>query len=304
MTKLHRIRTVRDFSELMGHRDTHPLVSVIDYASLPPVPLTMNDYGVYGIFCHDEAELRLGYGCGRYEYGESTLICVAPGQIGGAIDTGERVQLTGWSLIFHSDLLRGTALARQIRSYTFFNYASDEALSMTIEEHETFIGLMRLLQRELATPADRNQRRIIVAYVELILDLCQRFYDRTAADDRGRVRSEDNDTLRRFEAELKGYYDSGMQHTRGVPGIKYLAARLSMTPNYLGDVVKKITGNTAGSLIRRFVIDLAKDLLATDRTIGEVAYECGFDYPQHFTRMFRQATGQTPSGYRRTRRGA
>lgn len=298
MAKIQKIRTVRDFSELMGHKDTHPLVSVIEYGALPPVPLTMNDYSVYGIFCHDKAELQLGYGCGKYDYNEGTLICVAPGQIGGAIDTGEFVQLTGWSLMFHPDLLRGTQLARRIKDYSFFDYTTNEALHMTAEEHDILSNLMRLLQKELATQSDKSQTSIIITYIELILNYCQRFYDRQFMT----RKLENNDTLKRFEAELKSYFDAGLQRTKGVPGIKFFADRLCMSSNYLGDVIKKVTGDTAGNLIRRFVINNAKNLLAANVSVSQAAYECGFDYPQHFTRMFKQLTGQTPSQYKHSRR--
>lgn len=298
MAKIHKIRTVRDFSELMGHKDTHPLVSVIDYESLPPVPLTMNDYSVYGIFCHDKAELQLGYGCGKYDYNEGTVICVAPGQIGGAVDTGKFVRLTGWSLIFHPDLLRGTPLAGHIKDYSFFDYTTNEALHMTAEEHDIFVSLMRLLKKELAAQSDKSRTSIIIAYIELILNYCRRFYDRQFVT----RKLENNDMLKRFETELKCYFDAGHQHIGGVPGIKYFADRLGMSPNYLGDVMKKATGDTAGNFIRRFVINHAKNLLAADMTVSQAAYECGFDYPQHFTRMFKQVTGQTPSQYKYSRR--
>lgn len=119
---------------------------------------------------------------------------------------------------------------------------------------------------------------------------------------RRRIRIHPLDTLKRFEAELISYFDAGHQRTNGVPGIKYFADRLCMSPNYLGDVIKKVTGDTAGSLIRRFVINYAKNLLAANMSISQAAYECGFDYPQHFTRMFKQLAGQTPSQFKRSRR--
>jgi hypothetical protein len=120
MSKILKIRNVGDYSQWVGHTDTHPLVSVIDYAEVSPVRHCLNNYSVYGIFFHDEANIDLAYGCGKYDYKEGTVICVAPGQIGGKEDNGELVNLTGWALLFHPDLLQGTALEKHIREYSFF----------------------------------------------------------------------------------------------------------------------------------------------------------------------------------------
>lgn len=169
---------------------------------------------------------------------------MAPGQIGGAVDTGELVQLTGWSLIFHPDLLRGTPLARHIRNYSFFDYAANEALHMTAEEHDIFVTLMSLLQKELAARSDNAKSSVIVSYIELILNYCNRFYERQFMT----RKLENNDILKRFQAELKSYYENECQYRGGVPGIGYFADRLGMSPNYFGDVIKKVTERQPGIL--------------------------------------------------------
>ena len=149
MSKILKIRNVGDYSQWVGHTDTHPLVSVIDYAEVSPVRHCLNNYSVYGIFFHDEANIDLAYGCGKYDYKEGTVICVAPGQIGGKEDNGELVNLTGWALLFHPDLLQGTALEKHIREYSFFDYRVNEALHMTDEEHDILVSLMRQIKDEL-----------------------------------------------------------------------------------------------------------------------------------------------------------
>ena len=134
MSKILKVRNVNDYSRYVGCKEQHPLVSVIDYAEVSPVRHSLNDYGVYGIFFHDEAEIDLAYGCGKYDYKKGTVICVAPGQIGGKEDNGEEVMLTGWALLFHPDLLHGFPLERRIKEYSFFDYRINEALHMTDEE--------------------------------------------------------------------------------------------------------------------------------------------------------------------------
>ena len=150
MSKILKVRNVNDYSRYLGAKEQHPLVSVIDYAEVSPVRHSLNDYGVYGIFFHDEAEIDLAYGCGKYDYKKGTVICVAPGQIGGKEDNGEKVMLTGWALLFHPDLLHGFPLEKHIREYSFFDYRINEALHMTDAEHDILASLMCRIREELA----------------------------------------------------------------------------------------------------------------------------------------------------------
>ena len=154
MTKIMKIKNVGDYSRYLGCEEQHPLVCVIDYAEVSPVRHSLNNYSVYGIFFHDEAEIDLAYGCGKYDYKKGTVICVAPGQIGGKEDNGEEVMLTGWALLFHPDLLHGTPLEKSIRNYSFFDYRVNEALHMTDEEHDILASLMRQIREELQKKHD------------------------------------------------------------------------------------------------------------------------------------------------------
>lgn len=120
MSKILKVKNVSDYSHYVGAADFHPWVNVIDFAEVSPVHHCLNNYGVYGIFLHDESEIDLAYGRGKYDYHKGTLICVAPGQIGGKEDNGEEVYLTGWALLFHPDLLQGTYLEKKIKDYSFF----------------------------------------------------------------------------------------------------------------------------------------------------------------------------------------
>ena len=146
MSKILKVRNVNDYARYVGAEEQHPLVCVIDYAGVSPVRHSLNDYGVYGIFFHDEAEIDLAYGCGKYDYKKGTVICVAPGQVGGKEDNGEEVMLTGWALLFHPDLLHGFPLEKRIREYSFFDYRINEALHMTEEEHDILVRFDRLLR--------------------------------------------------------------------------------------------------------------------------------------------------------------
>lgn len=293
MSNILKVRNVNDYGRYLGSKEQHPLVSVIDYAEVSPIRHSLNNYSVYGLFLRDDANVDLDYGCGKYDYNKGTLLCVAPGQIGGKEDNGERVAIAGWALLFHPDLLHGFPLEKHIKEYSFFDYRVNEALHMTDEEHGILTSLMRQIRDELRKRHDELQDSIIVGYIELVLNFCQRFYNRQFI-----TRKFDNsDMLMKFDRLLHDYFDGNMQLTLGLPTVQFCADKLCMSSNYFGDMIKKTTGDTASNYIRQYIIQRAKNELATGESIARVAYGLGFEYPQHLSRMFKKLTGMTPSDY-------
>lgn len=297
MSKILKVRNVNDYGSYLGCPARHPLVCVIDYAEVSPIRHSLNNYGVYGLFLRDDANVELDYGCGRYDYNKGTLLCVAPGQVGGKEDNGERVSITGWALLFHPDLLHGTPLEKRIRDYSFFDYRVNEALHMSDREHDILVSLMHRMREELDNERDAQQDAILVGYIGLVLNFCQRFYDRQFQS----RETENSDILVRFNRLLADYYEQRLQLKLGLPTVQYCADRLCLSPNYFGDVVKRMTGDTASNHIRRFVIRLAKNGLSSGESVAQVSERLGFEYPQHFSRMFRRQEGITPSEYGRRR---
>ena len=293
MGNILKVKNVNDYGKYVGCAEQHPLVCVVDYAAVSPVRSSLNDYSVYGIFFHDEAELELAYGRGKYDYKQGTVICVAPGQIGGKEVDGREIALTGWALLFHPDLLHGFPLEKNIKDYSFFDYRINEALHMTYEEQEILVSLMRQIQTELSGKHDELQNAIIVGYIELVLNFCRRFYNRQFMT----RKIENSDILVRFDRLLRDYFEDKLQLTLGMPTVQYCADKLCMSPNYFGDVIKKTTGDTASNHIRRFVIQMAKNGLAAGETVSQVSDRLGFEYPQHFSRMFKKQEGFPPSEY-------
>lgn len=291
--KILKVNRPSDYSSYLGVADKHPLVSVIEYDRISPVLHTLNDYSVYGIFLRGDDLVDLTYGCGRYDYKEGTLLAVAPGQLGGTEDNGEKVNLSGWALLFHPDLLQGTRLEKTIGRYTFFDYRINEALHMTEEEKGIITGIMRSIETEVEKPRDSHQDNIIVGYIELMLNFCQRFYDRQFMT----RKPENNDLLSRFHAALNDYFSSDTQLQQGAPTIQYMADRLCMSPSYLGDMIKRATGTNASKYIQRLMIQKAKNLISSGLSISQTAYSLGFDYPQHFSRFFKRLEGITPKEY-------
>ncbi len=295
MKKILKVNSPGDYSAYLGQTDRHRLVSVIDYNAISPIRSSLNNYGVYAIFLRDDDSVNLQYGCGKYDYKESTLLCVSPGQIGGKEDTGERISISGWALLFHPDLLHGTPLEKLIHEYSFFDYHINEGLHMNKEEHDIVVSLLKAIQRETEEEHDGEQDEIIIGYINVLLKYCKRFYNRQFLT----RKKENSDVLARFSDALADYYANGLQFAQGIPTIQYLAERLCMSPNYLGDLIKRATGETAGNHIRNYLVLQAKNGLAAGKTISEVAYDIGLEYPQHLSRMFKKQTGMTPSEYLR-----
>ena len=293
MNKILKVRNVNDYGNYLGCAEKHPLVCVVDYAEVSPIRHSLNNYSVYALFLRDDDNVDLDYGCGKYDYNKGTLLCVAPGQVGGKEDNGERVSITGWALRFHPDLLHGFPLEKRIKEYSFFDYHVNEALHMTDEEHDILVSLMRQIRDELCKKTDELQHAILVGYIELMLNFCQRFYNRQFLT----RKIENSDILVRFERLLRDYFENRLQLTLGLPTVQYCADKLCLSPNYFGDVIKKTTGDTASNHIRRFVIRLAKNGLAAGETVSQVSDRLGFEYSQHFSRMFKKQEGITPSEY-------
>jgi AraC-like DNA-binding protein len=222
-------------------------------------------------------------------------VFLAPGQVAGDDDNGERVQWKGWGLCFHPDLLRGTPLGQKMKDYTFFAYEANESLHMSERERQIILNCFYEIREELRHSIDKHSKSIIAANLEVFLNHCLRFYDRQF------ITREDvnKDMLSRFERELSGYFESDKPQSTGLPSVQYFADQLHLSANYFGDLIRKETGKSAREYIQLKVIDKAKDkLYHPEKSVNEIAYELGFKYPHHFSRMFKKMTGCSPTDYR------
>ena len=242
---------------------------------------------------------NLTYGIGTYIEGEGSLLAYAPGQIGGKADDGTLRQYHGWVLMFDAEFIRDTQVERQLHDYRFFSYNSNEALFLTTEEKDILTRLMANIRAELSIHGKEVQSdNIVKDYILLILDYCNRFYARQFNEQA----TTGSDILTRFQQVLVDYYARGLQKTKGFPNVKYCASELCLSPGYFGDIVRNALGESPKDYIRGFVIMRAKNLILGGMSIAQVAEELGFDYPQHFTRMFKSSTGQTPSQFMQSKR--
>lgn len=288
------------YEKLVQHETMHPLISVIDFSKTPPVPASEPfeikvRYGYYAVFLKQVICGDLKYGKNTYDYQEGTLVFVAPGQVVGISRDGKPKQLKGWALLFHPDLLHGTQLGKRMQDYSFFSYEINEALHMSEQEQKIIVDCFHKIQGELNHSIDKHSKTLIVSNIELLLNYCVRFYDRQFIT-RGDV---NKDILTRFEKLVNGYLHSEQPQIIGLPSVGYCADKLNLSSNYFGDLIKKETGKSAQEYIQLKVINTAKERLHDlSKSITDVAYELGFKYPQHFTRMFKNQTGYSPQEYR------
>ena len=286
------------YNESRGVETLHPLVSVIDFSKAEPIPPGhyRHCFGFYAVFLKDVKCGDLRYGRNYYDYQEGTLVFMAPGQVV-EVEVKDKPQVPpkGRALLFHPDLLRNTPLGRIMREYSFFSYETNEALHLSVEERQIIMDCFHKIQYELNHPIHRHSKNLITDSIKTFLDYCTRFYDRQfiTRDNQNR------DILARFERLLDEYFHDGAAKRIGLPTVQYCADKLCLSPNYFSDLLKKETGSTALHFIHDKSIEIAKtELASTDDTVNEIAYNLGFQYPQHFTRLFKKEVGYTPNEYR------
>lgn len=294
-TPLMNIETITEYNDMLGVETLHPEVSMIDLSKARPMHHMRHTFSFYAIFLKDEKNCDLIYGRKRYDYQKGTVVCLAPGQVIGIEDTGEEFQPHGYALCFHPDLIRGTHLGRHIGEYSFFSYEVNEALHLSERERTTIVDLLEKIHEELEHAVDRMSRRLLVTGIEMVLDYCLRFYERQFIT----RQPANHDILTRFETLLNDYFSGDNARQNGLPTVKYCAGELCLSPNYFGDLIKQETGRTASEYIQQKIIEQAKErLLIPATSVSEVSYGLGFQYPQHFSRVFKRATGMTPNEYR------
>ena len=286
--------SVQQFNEHYGFETLHPLVSVQRHTTVRQLSECLVHYGLYALFLKENESCQLSYGRTKYDFDEMTVTSFAPGQTIHVKPSPDVIVPKWTALVFHPDLLRRTALGRNIGKYEFFDYTSNEALHLSVDEIAIFRGVLDMIGQELHRSIDRHSRELIVSNIELLLNYCLRFYARQFV-----TREEINhEVVRRFEAMLRDYI-----HTRaereGLPTVAYFAEQCCLSVGYFGNLVKVETGRTARDLIASHLLQEAKSLLDdATQSIAQVAGRLGFDYPQHFVRFFKAHTGQTPKQYR------
>ncbi|MDH6358900.1 AraC family transcriptional regulator [Parabacteroides sp. PF5-9] len=295
MDEIIKLDTIDQYNKLFGFETLHPLVSIVDFTKVKEMKNVRINFGFYALFLKDTKCGDMKYGRQYYDYSDGSIVCLAPGQVSSIDYDNEVVQPTARGVLFHSDLIRGTSLSKHIKEYTFFSYEVREALHLSERERHIVTDCLDKIQMELEHAIDNHSKRLITIQIELLLDYCMRFYERQFI-----TRSDINkDIIVKFEKLLEEYFQKQTAQEKGLPSVKYFADKVFLSSNYFGDLIKKETGKSAQEYIQGKTMEFAKEqILTTDKTISQIAYELGFQYPQHFSRQFKRSTGSTPNEYR------
>ena len=294
MKNILKVDSPNDYAQFVEAPVLHPLVSIIHYDELSPFRHSLNNYGVYGLFIQRQFPKILSYGMKTLQVSDASIIAVAPGQIGGLEDNGERISLCGWVLLWSPELLHGSDLEYHMDRFQYFSYFFTDSLRMEPSEWLCITQLLAQMRQELIEQEDSPAlRSILLGYLRLILEYCNRIYQRQLSqEDKG-----SSDLLKRFHALLQQYFRENRQLRHGLPTVAYCASELAYSPRYFGDIVHKATGGTAIGYIHNYVINQAKSLLMNGHNISETSHLLGFEFPNHFTRLFKKVTGLTPSEF-------
>ena len=294
----NKVRDIQSISEL--HRQLalpapqHPLITVLHLEEIKAVPDAAPEkvtYNFYQVCMKKNFAGKLKYGQQYYDFDNGILSFIAPGQV---LST-EGAATEGWVLIIHPDLLQGYPLGKTIKEYGFFSYELSEALFVSEKEQQLIETILANIEQEYSANIDTHSQNIIITQIELLLNYAARFYNRQFFT-RKKV---NNDLLSSLEALLSAYFNGDQALTLGLPSVEWIARQLHVSPHYLSDLLRSATGQNAQQHIQSKLIDKAKEMLSTTSlSVGEIAYQLGFQYPQSFNKLFKNKTSFSPLQFR------
>ncbi len=278
----------------------HPLISLLHGAHAPAARAGVHQAHVlsfYKIAYRPQLSSRLRYGQGHYDFEEGGLLLAAPNQLIGGSEEPTGTACAHFTLLIHPDFLASYPLTKKIGHYGFFTYAANEALHVSEPEKDLLLALFSTMEAELASRLDEFSQEVVVAQLELLLTYANRFYKRQFLT----RKAVHGDLLQQLEEILADCFRSEDLPSRNIPTVQYLAQRLHVSPSYLSDLLRTLTGQSAQQHIHDQLIAQAKEqLTTTGLSVSEVAYGLGFEHPQSFSRFFKTKTALSPLAFRQS----
>jgi len=294
----YTINSISDLHRLLGlPKPEHPLVSVIDMSGIIcrfDDNLTSVIYNFYSICIKKNFKGKMKYGQNYYDFDEGIMTFFSPGQVISTVVDND-ISLSGWWLVIHPDFIRNYALAKTIKEYGFFTYAANEALHLSEKEEAMITSIMQNIDHEYRSIIDPYSQDVIVSHSELLLNYCNRFYNRQFIT----RKNASNDLLVNLEKLLADYFNGDKVQQLGLPTVQYISNQLNVSPNYLSDMLRTLTGISTQQHIHNKLIEKAKEILTTTSlSVSEIAYQLGFEYPQSFNKLFKSKTNVSPLEFR------
>lgn len=292
-----KINSISELHQMLGlPKPLHPLISLVDNSQMKVDTASLNPsflFNFYKISYKKTLKGTIGYGQGYYDFEEGGMVFTAPNQLISII--GNDVEYEGITLLIHPDFVRNYPLGKNIKSYGFFSYETNEALHLSDKEKTTMLGVLDNIQQELNGTIDDFSQDVMIAYIEVLLNFSNRFYKRQFIT----RKAVNNDLLTQMEGVLSEYFDKEEALDKGLLTVDYLANHLHLSPRYLSDMLRSLTGYNAQQHIHEKLIEKAKEYLSTSHlSVAEVAYQLGFEHPQSFNKLFKNKTHVTPLEFR------
>lgn len=291
-----RIKSITEGHRLIGlEKPHHPLISIVDVSQFKNTSeIRAVTFDFYAVSLKRGCD-NLLYGQQKYDFDEGLMAFMSPGQILRGEEGGPPPDLQGWMMFIHPDFLWNTPLAKKIKQYEYFGYATHEALFLSEKEETMMYGIIENIRQEYTANIDKFSQDVIIAQLELLFTYAQRFYERQFIT----RKITNNKILNRLEEVLSDYFKNDNLLSNGLPSVQYVADTLNMSSKYLGSLLKQFTGQTTQQYIHEKLIDKAKEKLSTtDLSVSEIAYELGFEHSQSFSKLFKMKTNQSPLEFR------
>lgn len=292
------INSISDLHRLLSlPKPEHPLVSLINYDDIKESSNEISRtfvFNFYMICIKKNFKGKLKYGQNYYDFDEGVMSFISPGQLISENNTDDD-PVSGWLLILHPDFIKNYPIAKRIKEYGYFSYAVNEALYLSVKEEAMIAAIMKNIEQEYRSVIDIYSQDVIVSYLDLLLNHSNRFYNRQFIT----RKNANSDLLINLETLVSDYFNSEKVQELGLPTVQYISNQLNVSPNYLSDMLRTLTGQSTQQHIHNKLIEKAKEILTTTSlSVSQIAYQLGFEYPQSFNKLFKNKTNVSPLEFR------